>query len=208
MTSITKTLEAPNRNSYTVAFYPSVDDNIHVAKRIGNAVKVSPWSTYAYQAFLLLNVIVFPAFLWFHSYWLFGLLIFVIEVVTLLFMTGRVDRDSYRDYYSQLYGNRENEIATVEVNERGITYNSDGGSSFWPWYRFTLIEETDESIYFFYHGNGFAVRKSGLSSKEDTADFVSFARRSLEMANRERIGGSQIQEDDREKSVPYNKRTE
>ena len=184
-----------NHRSYTVTFYPSVDDHVHIAERVGKAVKVSPWSKIVYQAFLFLNGILFPVFLWFHDYWLLGFLVFAIEVVALLFITGRVNRDSYKDYYSQLYGNREKEIATVDVTEHGITYSSDGGSSFWPWYRFILIEETDDSVYFFYHGNGFAVRKSGFSYKEDAADFLAFARRSLEIASRERIRGSQTPED-------------
>lgn len=179
--------ETPDHNSYTVTFYPSVDDHVHVAERIGNAVKVSPWSIYAYQAFLFLNGILFPVFLWFNDYWLLGIIVFAIEVLALLFITGRVGRDSYKDYYSQLYGNRESEIATVEVNESGITYSSDGGYSFWPWYRLTLIEETEKSVYFFYHGNGFAVRKSGFSYKEDAVAFVAFSRTSLERARRDQL---------------------
>ncbi len=189
---VEKTMEAPNRNSYTVTFYPSVDDHVHVAERIGNAVKVSPWSTYAYQAFLFLNGILFPVFLWIQDYWLLGTLVFAIDLFALLFITGRVGRDSYKDYYSQLYGNRENEIATVEVNESGITYISDGGSSFWPWYRLTFIEETAESVYFFHHGNGFAVRKSGFSYREELSDFIAFSRASLDKARRDQLGDFEL----------------
>jgi hypothetical protein len=101
-------------------------------------------------------------FLWFNEYLLAGLIVFLLNMVALMFMIPRVNSDGFRRLYEHLFGNRENEVATAELSSQGIRYHSDGFESFWSWRRINSIEETDQSIYFFVDGNGFAVRKMGL----------------------------------------------
>lgn len=168
--------EVPSKK---VEFYPSVDDHVHIANRLSSSVPTSTLTVYSYYAFLFLNTIVFPVFLWFNEYLLAGLIVFLLNILTLMFIVPRANSDSYRKYYEHLYGNRENEIATVELSSAGINYYSDGAETFWPWQRINSIEETDQSIYFFHEGNGFAVSKSGFAYPHDSTEFIDFARNSL-----------------------------
>lgn len=173
--------EQPSSKTFTVEFYPSVDDYAYLASKISGSVPTPTITGYAYYLFLLLNVIAFPAFLWINDYELTGFVVFTLNVAALIFLIPRVNSDSYRKYYEHLFGDRENEIARVILSSAGAKYIADGGESFWPWRRITEIEETAESIYFYYDGNGFAVRKSGFAYSEEQKAFIDFARQSLQM---------------------------
>ena len=106
-----------------------------------------------------------------------------------MFIIPRVNSDGYRKYYEHLYGNRENQIATVELSSAGIRYWSDGAESFWPWRRINSVEETDESIFFYFDGNGFAVRKSGFAYPDESVTFVNFAQGHLSEARNQQLQG-------------------
>jgi len=121
----------------------------------------------------------FPAFLWLSDYLLAGLIVFILNLGALMFIIPRVNSSGFRKYYEHLIGNREKEIATVRLTDDGLSYAADDAESFWPWKRITNVEETDESIYFYFDGNGCAVRKSGFPYKEDADRFVTFAKEKL-----------------------------
>jgi len=161
----------------SVEFYPSLEDHVHIALRISSSARPKPLTRHAYNFFLTLNAIVFPSFLFFNDYMLLGLVVFGLNLVALLFIVPRVNPDTFRSYYSQLYGHRENKIARVDLTDNGIRYTADGGEGFWPWHRINDIEETDDAIYFYFDGNGFAVRKAGFAYLEEKDAFVEFARR-------------------------------
>jgi hypothetical protein len=159
-----------------VEFYPSIEDNVHVAARVGASVTPKTIATYAYQLFLLVNAIIFPAFLIFSNLVLLGAVVFLLNLVVLAFIVRRASTDSIREYYRRIYGNRENRVARVELTQEGIKYSADGGWSFWPWRRITAIEETRDSIFFYFDGNGFGVRTSGFAYDEEMKTFLQTAR--------------------------------
>lgn len=170
---------------HSVEFYPTVDDQVYVSLRIDDAVKPKAITTYAYQAFLFINAIAFPAFLLFSDYRLAAAVVFVFNVAAVIMIIPRANTDYHRDYYQQLFGGREKFPARVELTLEGVNYTSEGGTSFWPWRTIRAIEETKEAIYFFIDGNGFGVQKSGFAYRDDERAFFEFAQEQVR-AHRQR----------------------
>lgn len=178
----TETTEPPV-DSLEVEFYPSVEDYVHIASRVTASAGSPPTIQYLYQGFLFINAVGFPAFLWFSDYYLTGIFVMVLNIAALSWLIPWFTRDGYRDYYERVIGPREKEIARVTLNAEGIRYASDNGESFLPWQRITAIEETDDAIFFFFAGNGFAVRKSGFAYRGEQEKFTRFARANLDSAH-------------------------
>ena len=159
----------------SVEFYPSVEDQVHVALRFAQS-SVADRGVRVYQAFLFVNAVAFPAFLLMQGYVIWAVAIFLINLIALLFVLPRADRDSYKKYYETQFGNRENVPARVELTNDGVSYAADGGYCFWPWERIVSVEETAESIYFYQDGNGFGVRKSGFAYRDEERSFFEIAK--------------------------------
>lgn len=162
-----------------VEFYPSVDDYVYMAERVNESIPTSSIHLYLYQAFLLINIIAFPAFLWKMDYLTSGILVFAVNLAVVIFITPRYNRAFFQRHYNQLLGDREKHVAVVELSSDGLRYAHDNTDTFYSWRKFNLIEETDESIFFFYPGHGFGVRKSGFAYEEEKNEFVNFARQQL-----------------------------
>ena len=177
--------ELPNEK-LTVEFYPSVDDYVHIASKISGSVPPKTLTTYAYYLFLAINVVVFPAFLFANELVLAGTLVLILNFAAVAFLIPRVNPDSFREYYKEIFGDRERHVARVELSGEGVNYFADDGESFWPWKRITEIEETPDAIYFFFQGNGFAARKSGFVYLEEQKSFLDAARR-LHAAGRKEL---------------------
>lgn len=167
----------PNRESaeHSVEFYPAVEDHVHIAQRIGGSIKQKRSALWAYWGFLLVNVIAFPAFLLFEQYIWAAAFIFVLNAALVLLIMPRVEGDSLTEYYSQVFGNRVRVPARVDLTDEGIHYSADGAECYWPWGRISGVEETESSIYFYFDGNGFAVRKSGFAYHDDARSFFEYA---------------------------------
>ena len=142
---------------------------------------------YVHYAFLVLNSVFFPAFLFLSDYFIAGLIVFAANLLALMFLFPRINLASYRQYYRRIFGNRENEIATVDLTEAGIVYSSDESEASFPWRRITSIEETPDAIYFFFAGNGFAVRKSGFAYEDEQKSFYDYARGRLSSVHAQQI---------------------
>jgi hypothetical protein len=164
---------------HSVEFYPSIDDHVYVSLRIGEAAVVKTWSTHLYNLFLLANAIAIPAFLLLIEYKLAAALIFLGNLIAVLFLVPRVNADSNRKFYEKIYGNRENKIARADLRKDGLFYSADGCYSFFAWHRIERIEESDEAIYFFVDGNGFGIRKNGFPYLEAQKAFLGFARENI-----------------------------
>jgi hypothetical protein len=177
----TETTDPPT-DSLEVEFYPSVEDYVHIGSRVTASVGTPATIQYIYQGFLFINAVGFPAFLWFNNYYLIGIVIAVLNIAALAWLIPWSIRDGYRAYYEQVIGPREKEIARVKLNSAGIRYTSDNGETFLPWQRITAIEETDDAIFFFFAGNGLAVRKSGFAYRGEQDAFTRFARANLDSA--------------------------
>lgn len=167
--------ETPS-NSLQVEFFPSADDYAYIASRISNSVPRPSAVRYAYQAFLLVNAIVFPAFLWFLEYYLVGFLILVLNAILLRVVLPWMGSVGLKSFYEHTFGDRERHVVNVELNSEGIEYASENGTLFLPWRRVVSIEENDDALFFFFEGNGIAVRKSGFAYREAQVEFLNFAR--------------------------------
>ena len=178
----TETSDPPS-DLRVVEFYPSVDDYVHITAHVTRQLKSPLTIQYAYQVILFINAIGFPAFLWFGNYYLWGFLILAVNLAALAWLIPWFTRDSYREYYKQVIGPRENEIARTELDSEGIRYYSERGDTFLRWRYVTEIEETDDAIFFYFLGNGFAVRKNGFAYREEQEAFVAFARSNLKAAH-------------------------
>ena len=181
-------MEQLTNEKLEVEFFLSVDDFVHIALKVNSSVQPNTLTTYAYYFFLISNVILFPVFLWLGDYFVLGAIVFALNVAAVTYLIPKLNADGYREYYRQLIGDREDHPATVELSVEGINYVADEGQCFWPWKRITEIEETPESIYFYFEGNGIAVRKTGFAYFEQQEVFTRFARHQLENHRPREIG--------------------
>jgi hypothetical protein len=167
-------------SSYSVEFYPSIDDLVHITQATRKTYKLPFVSQYALQTFLFINMIGFPATLWFFGWFLAGLLVLALNLgIAGLFIPAIVKAD-YRRFFTTLYGNFENEIVRVEISERGLGSSHLGDSSFHLWKNVKRIEESSDSIFFYLaNGRGIAVRKSGFAYDLQKNEFLGFARQQL-----------------------------
>ena len=166
----------PPTEKLALEFYQSVDDYVHIASKVGATFPVPTVSLYAYYLFLIINSIVFPAFLLFNEFVLASFVVLVLNIGAVVFIIPRVNVDGFRKYYRHIIGERENRIARVELTGDGVSYFDDESKSFWPWTSITEIEETPDAIFFFYEGNGLAVRKSGFAYLGEQRSFLDSAR--------------------------------
>ena len=172
---------------HSVEFFPALDDYLYVSTKLSNATSSTPATTYLYYTFLFVNAIAFPAFLWLDGDFAAGLAVFVVNLVAVLSLLPRVNTNALRTYYATLFGNRENEIARVELSQEGILYFSDGSHSFWEWHRIVAVEETQESIFFFLEGNGFGVRREGFAYRDDEKLFLAFVSEHVDQAHPDQL---------------------
>jgi len=167
-------------SSYSVEFYPSIDDLVHITQATRKSYKLPFVSQYALQIFLFINMIGFPATLWFFGWFLAGLLVLALNLGIAGLFIPTILKADYRRFFATLYGNFENEIVRVEVSERGLGSTHLGDSSFHLWKNVKRIEETQESIFFYFaNGRGIAVRKSGFAYDKQKNEFLGFARQQL-----------------------------
>ena len=183
MNPIQRTKAETANDSYSVEFYPSTDDYVHIAIKTSQSVPTPTPIKFAYQAFLVINAVGFPAFLWFNEFFLAGLLLLALNVAALAWVIPWFTAGGLRKFYEHTVGPRENRIARVEISREGISYWADDAEVFWPWRRITSIEETDEAIFFFFPGNGLAVRKSGFAYHDEEVAFLRAARGYLEVSH-------------------------
>ncbi|HKP69289.1 MAG TPA: YcxB family protein [Pyrinomonadaceae bacterium] len=180
MNHIQRTKTETADDSYSVEFFPSTDDYVHIALKTSQAVPTPTPIKFAYQSFLVFNAVGFPAFLWFNEFFLMGILLLAVNIAALGWVIPWFMASGLRKYYEHTIGPRENTVALVELSSQGITYWADDAEAFWPWRKFTSIEETDETIFFYFHGNGIAVRKSGFAYHEQEVAFIRAANLYLE----------------------------
>ena len=187
MNHIQRTTAHPASDSYSVEFYPSTDDYVHIALKTSASVPTPALIKIGYKAFLIINAVGFPTFLWLNEFFLAGFLLFGLNLVALAWVIPWFAAGGLRRYYEHTVGSREKHVARVDLTPEGINYSADDAELFWPWRRITSIEETDESIYFYFPGNGIAVRKSGFAYHEEQVEFLKAAHGFLSSSRRERL---------------------
>lgn len=162
--------------SLKVSFYPSTDDYAYIAQKVNSAYKFPARAQYALNAFLLLNMIGLPAVLWYFDQLLAGLAAFIISSLFATVFLPAILRLDYRQYFSSLFGDIENELAEVELTNEGIWCRHSESSSFNSWKKIKRLEEHKQSIFFFFDHNGIAVAKSGFAYDDEKNRFLTFAK--------------------------------
>lgn len=176
---------ARSSESYTVEFYPAIDDLVYISEKLSTATPSPHLTTWLYQAFLIVNGIVFPVFLMLNGSPWWGLAVFLLNLLAILFLVPRVSGDTTRKYYVSLMPTYENELAKVTLDHKGVTIKVRRSASFIEWAEFVSIEETEETIFLFTKANGFAIRKSGFAYKEQEREIFTFANAQLSAGKKE-----------------------
>ena len=188
MNHIQTTTTDTQTDSHCVEFYPSADDYAYIASKISRSVPVPLLIKYSTQAFLILNAVCFPVFLWFNEYLMAAVVVTALNVMMLTWIIPWIGSAGLRNYYDHVFGTREKNVARVELTSDGILYSANGAETFWPWRRINAVEDTDDSIYFFFDGSGVAVRKSGFAYHDQQTAFLRFARDHFKTARTKEIG--------------------
>ncbi len=162
--------------SIKVSFYPSTDDYAYIAQKVNSAYKLPSRAQYALQAFLLINMLGLPAVLWYFDQLLVGLAVLIVSLILSIAFLPALLRSDYRHYFSSAFGSIEKEVAEVELTDDGVWCRHSDSSSFHPWKKINRLEETKQSIYFFFDHNGMAVAKTGFAFDDEKNRFLTFAK--------------------------------
>lgn len=184
-TQETGDLSVKSASSYTVEFYPSIDDLVYVSERLATSAPSPHLTTRLYQLFLIVNGIVFPSFLMFNGWPWWGFAVFVLNLLAILFLVPRVSGDNTRKYYNSLLPTYEDELEKVTIDNNGLTIKVRRSTSFIEWDEIVSIEENEESIFLFTKANGVAIRKSGFAYKEQEREMFTFAKAQLSANKKE-----------------------
>ena len=168
----------------TVEFYPSIDDLVSLTARINKRHQLPSVAKVSLQAFLAINLIGLPATLWFYDKILLGIVVFAANFAFAALFLPAVSRMDHRRYFKTLYPDLEDELATIQINQKGLLYERGGNTTFYPWKSFQAVTEEKEAIYFFLRSTGFAIRKSGFAYDEQKNAFVEFAKNRIMSASR------------------------
>ena len=160
-----------------VSYYPTTDDLAHVSEKINKSYKLQSRAKYALQGFLAINLVGLPVVLWLVDAVIFGIAVFVINIVFALIFLPAIVSSDYRRYYRTMFSRREEDICEIELSEDGISCRHAGDFSFHSWKNVRELEETKTSIYFFFEHNGIGVAKTGFAFDEQKDLFLAFAKR-------------------------------
>ena len=163
--------------SLKVSFYPTTDDLAYVVEKINKSYRLPSRAQYALQIYLAVNLVGLPLVLWNYDAVLAGLAVFLINLGFALVFLPAIIRSDYRRYFRVMYGGIENEIVEVELTDEGVWCRHSGDSSFHAWKNIKLLEETKQSIYFFFDKNGMAVSKTGFAYDDEKDRFLTFAKK-------------------------------
>jgi hypothetical protein len=163
---------------YSVEFYPSIEDYVHVAK-IQNEkhAALTSWSKFTFQAFFVVNTILPPVVLAIFQYPIAAFIWFLLDVILAAVFLPAIVKADYRRFYRSVYGEEfENQLVKVELTHDGIFCRHLYDFSFHDWKSVTGIEETDEAIFVNLKTSSLPVRKSGFPYIERQNEFTAFAR--------------------------------
>ena len=159
-----------------VAFYPTTDDLAYIVEKINKSYKLPSQAQYALQAFLTVNLVGLPLVLWYYDAFVIAIGVFVLNAIFGAVFLPAVVRSDYRRYFRVMFGKIEDDIVEVELTDDGLWCRHAGDSSFHAWKNVKLLEETKNSIYFFFEHKGMAVAKSGFAYDEEKDRFLTFAK--------------------------------
>lgn len=164
-------------SSVKISFYPETDDLAYVAEQVNKSYKFPKRAAYTFQAFLFLNFIGLPAVLLYFELVIAALVVFALNLLFAIVFTPTILRADYRRYFRSMFQSIENELAEVELTDNGVWCRHADCMSFYSWNKIKRLEETKQSIYFFFEHTGLAVTKSGFAYDEEKNRFLAFAKR-------------------------------
>ena len=174
----------PNTHSLPikVSFLPDLEDQIYIAYCLSGRVTRSRSNEYLSWAFLVLNIICFPAYVILTDHPLIGLCIFAVSFSLAIFLLPANEQKAVRTFYEKWMEDYIKHPMEVQIDGDGIKVAHNGNRSFLAWKNITAIQETPESIVFFQPTCGIAVRKSAFESGEQQAIMVDHARHYMRSA--------------------------
>lgn len=178
-------MNSTDLNHHKVEFYPSIDDLVYISLRVSETVPNKPLSLWAYWAFLFINGIAFPVFLLANEYPAAAIAVFTLNLAAVIFLIPRANTDHFKSFFNSVIPDHEKDLVTIELSVDGVRYSTQSFTSFIKWDRIKKIEETPESIFIFFEGNAWAVRKSGFAYKEQEMEFMRFGRSQLAFTQKE-----------------------
>jgi YcxB-like protein len=175
--AVTSHVRSNSSPTYSVEFYPSVDDYVELAVLNANRYPQPTLGKIAVYAYLILNALGLPAVLFYFDYTLAAILIFAINCGFAIFVLPAMFKADYRKFYEHVHPQLEEKIVRVELNEAGLFSRSGAEYSFISWDSIVAIDETKSALIFTIRGgNGIAVGKSGFAYAQEAEDFLSFAK--------------------------------
>ena len=168
--------ELESAESIKVSFYPAVDQYADIAYKINETHKFPTRAQHALTAFIALNMIGLPLTLWYFDYFLTGAAIFLLNIAfAIIFLPGILQAD-YRSYFRSAFGSIEDDMVEVELTNDGLWCRRSDDFSFVSWTSVKRIEESKQSINFYFEHTGVAVNKAGFAYDAEKDRFLSFAK--------------------------------
>lgn len=159
-----------------VEFIPHVTDYMFIAESLQAGQQYDGLLRWVYSLFLLINAIIFPAYLFMNEHFLLGVGIFFFNLASYFVLTSVYWNKRITRTFEERYGHLLESPIEVELSNAGIVTTQLGNSSIAIWKNVTHVQETDESIYFYFTHNALFVRKEAFDSPGDLESFKSFAK--------------------------------
>lgn len=159
-----------------VEFYPSIDDLVTITQTQANKFPQRPLTKWGLQGFVVLNLAMVPALLFYAEMFIAAIALFVINLTIAVFVLPNLAKTEYRRFYEFHFPNFEQEVVRVELHNNGVSCSHLSDSSFYSWQNFTHIVETEDSIHLYMTGGrGMAVRKNGFANDHELKVFLAFS---------------------------------
>ncbi|MBP6002936.1 MAG: hypothetical protein KA746_05830 [Pyrinomonadaceae bacterium] len=147
-----------------VKFVPRLADYMFIAESLQAGRQYDVVLRWVYSIFLLINSIVFPAYLFLNEKLLVGVGIFLFNLAAYFVLTSVYWNKRISRTFEERYRHLLEDPIEVELSNAGVIITHLGNSSIAIWKNFTHVEETDESIYYYFTHNALFVRKDAFDS--------------------------------------------
>jgi hypothetical protein len=159
-----------------VEFIPHISDYVFIAEALNEGTRNDLRLRWIYTVFLLINAIVFPAYLMLNERYLIAAAVFLLNLAAYFFLSGSNWKKRVAETYAERLGHILDKPMTVELTDAGAVCTHNGNVSVAIWGNITNIVETNESVYLFFRHNASFVRKEAFETPDELSSFLNFAR--------------------------------
>lgn len=162
----------------------TIDDCVFIANytKRKNWARSGGWVKF-YSYYFYLNTFALSAFLIYLNYLLAGFIVFFINVVILIFLRDKIDKEGYRDHFRDYFIGKDYVEFEVKLDENGISCKYDDEidflgtiNTFTQWNNVKELVETKKTIYLFTRRNGIAISKNSFEFEPQMQEFLIFAK--------------------------------